>query len=717
MSPHTVLVALVCMLLACSDAAPDANTLPTVDNPGDQNQEEGETTALQVIATDANGDELVFSATGLPPGLVMDTNSGLISGVIGTDSAASSPYDVNVGVTDGYGSTMIEFRWTIELGPIVLVPGAVFVASDGDDANLGTESAPWATIHYALGQLSAGDTLYVRGGTYWESSLSTDLVGSADQPIAILNYPRESPIIDGGLRVFREVGNSDWELVDASIQLFRSVSTYDLVDVAGKFEDQDELHSLSRYEAMSDLIATNEFVGTGARYVGPGVLFDAASSRIFIRLQPSSAESLNGVSFDVPTNTDPRQIRLFLNDKTTGITFENASHIVFSGIHLANHYHGFELSAADHITLSKLSIAMNYIGIRMEDGSHHARIDSVDVNAFFPPWVAWTDMKGSDNQYQPVPDIKPSGMSGTGTPLIHDIEILNCHFNGVFDGHVFDAYNINIHHNTYTVRDDMAQVGTNSYEVEIHHNLIIGPGISHNGRGDSSAAPGTKYIHHNIIDSTPAMLWGRHDPDGMLRPAYSGWHGQTPFPTHTGSGPGDGDPWKIYHNTVLYDGTGHSGGTGHELWKSINDTGEAHEVYNNIFVQTTDNPIVDDQSTTDGLQIYDGNLYYRASGTKPLFENISDSSGSLDFLSLSEFLGSSTFIESQSMYAPGWDSSSVQADPELGDPSGGDYRPSAGGPAALGALDITSLGFPGLKGDVFRGATDPEGLESVGAPN
>jgi hypothetical protein len=43
---------------------------------------------------------------------------------------------------------------------------AYYLAVNGNDANPGTEAAPFATFTFALKQLRAGDTLYVRGGTY-----------------------------------------------------------------------------------------------------------------------------------------------------------------------------------------------------------------------------------------------------------------------------------------------------------------------------------------------------------------------------------------------------------------------------------------------------------------------------------------------------------------------------------------------------------------------
>lgn len=684
-----------------------------VSNPGTQTDTGGDTIFLKIIATDADNDILTYRVTGLPPGLYLNLESKTVLGMIAVGASEYSPYNVKVAVNDGTEASTVDFDWVI-LNP--LVPGAKYVSPSGKNSNPGSRAFPWKTLKYALSHIKGGDTLYLREGTYWETWLGTNLTGSALDPTVITNFPGEKPVIDGGLKAFRQLGNTDWELVDAKIHLYRSVAAFKMKSVSGKFEDQGEIYSLSQYQNMNDLTTTNEFVGRGPRYVGPGVHYNSTNRRIYIRLQPSREQSLNGVSFAVPVNLDPRQTRLFLNNETIALKLKKGtSYLTFSGIDIANHYHGFRAIGADHITFSDLSITMSYGAILLDAGSHHILVDNVTVNAFFPPWVAWTDMKGSDGQYRPVSRVKPSGVSGTGNPLIHDIEIRNSLFNKVFDGHVFDGYNINIHHNTYSVLDDTVQIGTNSYEVEIHHNKIFGPGVSHNGRGDSSIAPGTKYIHHNIIDATKPMLWGRHDPNGILRMSNTGWHGQHPFPTHTGKGLGKGDPWKIYHNTILYDGTKHSGGAGHELWQGINSTGQAHEVYNNIFIQTSDNPIVDDQATTrDALQIYDGNLYFRTSGNGPLFDQIKDGSGTHNYNSLSDFLASQTFVNSKKLYSPGWEASGIEADPELTDPDNGNYLPAFSGPAASGAVDISNLGFPGLKGDEFRGCTDPEGAEIIG---
>ena len=45
-------------------------------------------------------------------------------------------------------------------------PRTSYVSTSGSDRNDGTIGAPWLTLRYAVAQLHAGDTLYMRGGTY-----------------------------------------------------------------------------------------------------------------------------------------------------------------------------------------------------------------------------------------------------------------------------------------------------------------------------------------------------------------------------------------------------------------------------------------------------------------------------------------------------------------------------------------------------------------------
>lgn len=72
-----------------------------------------------------------------------------------------------------------------------------YVAPYGDDENLGTFESPFGTIQHAVYTAEVpGDTVYVRGGTYHEAIQFTRS-GTAENPIRILAYGDEKPIIDG----------------------------------------------------------------------------------------------------------------------------------------------------------------------------------------------------------------------------------------------------------------------------------------------------------------------------------------------------------------------------------------------------------------------------------------------------------------------------------------------------------------------------------------
>ncbi|MCK0126994.1 cadherin repeat domain-containing protein, partial [Gelidibacter sp. F2691] len=132
------------------------NQAPVVTNPGTQNSVEGAAVTLQIVASDADEDNLSYATTGLPVGLAIDATTGLISGTISADASANSPYTVEVTVTDDgapSASTKIAFTWNVSTdatenqAPVVTNPGTQnsvegatvtlqIVASDADQDNL-----------------------------------------------------------------------------------------------------------------------------------------------------------------------------------------------------------------------------------------------------------------------------------------------------------------------------------------------------------------------------------------------------------------------------------------------------------------------------------------------------------------------------------------------------------------------------------------------------
>ncbi|UII27141.1 T9SS type A sorting domain-containing protein [Fulvivirga maritima] len=74
-----------------------------------------------------------------------------------------------------------------------------YVSPSGSDSNSGTQGSPFATLTHAISVVSAGDYIYMRGGTYYYSSsivIDRSKNGSSSAPIRVFAYNGETPIID-----------------------------------------------------------------------------------------------------------------------------------------------------------------------------------------------------------------------------------------------------------------------------------------------------------------------------------------------------------------------------------------------------------------------------------------------------------------------------------------------------------------------------------------
>lgn len=88
------------------------------------------------------------------------------------------------------------------IGAVMAQAATYYVATAGNDANPGTASQAFRTIARGINSLKAGDTLYIRGGTYAESidsNKQTIPTGTswADAPV-ISAYPNESVVLQIG---------------------------------------------------------------------------------------------------------------------------------------------------------------------------------------------------------------------------------------------------------------------------------------------------------------------------------------------------------------------------------------------------------------------------------------------------------------------------------------------------------------------------------------
>lgn len=87
-----------------------------------------------------------------------------------------------------------------------------YVATGGSNTNPGTIDRPWATIAYAVNSssgVSAGDTIYVRGGSYQEGNLQPEISGEYGNMINLWEYPGETVICDNS-RITINTGINFW---------------------------------------------------------------------------------------------------------------------------------------------------------------------------------------------------------------------------------------------------------------------------------------------------------------------------------------------------------------------------------------------------------------------------------------------------------------------------------------------------------------------------
>ena len=107
--------------------------------------------------------------------------------------SAASNYVLRLTANDSNMSSYDEVNITVNQGNIY------YVATNGNNNNPGTLSQPWLTIRKAAQTMAAGDTTYIRSGTYYETeSITPTASGSAANGyITFQNYQDEEVTLDG----------------------------------------------------------------------------------------------------------------------------------------------------------------------------------------------------------------------------------------------------------------------------------------------------------------------------------------------------------------------------------------------------------------------------------------------------------------------------------------------------------------------------------------
>jgi Right handed beta helix region len=127
------------------------------------------------------------------------SGGGTISaGLYTAPATVSSPMTVTVTAISQLDMSKTAAAQVTVTGSTPPVSGnSFYVSSTGNDSNPGTLTSPWRTIQHAANTVQAGDTVYVRAGTYNES-VNVGVSGSSSAgPVTFASYPGETAIVDG----------------------------------------------------------------------------------------------------------------------------------------------------------------------------------------------------------------------------------------------------------------------------------------------------------------------------------------------------------------------------------------------------------------------------------------------------------------------------------------------------------------------------------------
>jgi hypothetical protein len=289
------------------------------------------------------------------------------------------------------------------------------------------------------------------------------------------------------------------------------------------------------------------------------------------------------------------------------------------------------------------------------------------------------------------------------------------YFHDFFDSALSEgAHHVEVHNVEFRSWDDAWQMFGSLHHIDLHHNTYLGAGPSREGSKTELAnpAPGTLWIHDNIIDTTRYRIFyyrfGHFDRETgrPTDPTGIGWREPIPFSAHKVPTAGKRTiPWKLYQNTIVTGINGIPSATGYvglgQFGAPTALVEASHEVYNNIIVVRDGRPLGLTWVNT-GAEIYDGNVYWGwsshrfPSGYRSIWRYMDRSAGQFngeknsltDVAQLRELASQ----DSRAYYPPGWESAGLSVDPKLS----AYYKPF--NPIiATGAINLTATGWPGTE--------------------
>jgi hypothetical protein len=201
-------------------------------------------------------------------------------------------YEVRVTYTDPngvFGINPVTRTITTRSDSFTLGSGdTYYVATNGSDSNPGTVALPWRTIQHAADNVGAGDTVYIKEGTYTEL-VTLSASGTAENWITFLNYSDDTVTIDGqGIRRCLIFSNNVHHNRVKGLRFLNNDNGYAVTVSNGSWDIVIEDNYFSGYDGAM-IIGTDWEVGSN---VGNVVI---QNNDIYVTTIPTSAQHI--VSF------------------------------------------------------------------------------------------------------------------------------------------------------------------------------------------------------------------------------------------------------------------------------------------------------------------------------------------------------------------------------------------------------------------------------------
>ncbi len=550
-------------------------------------------------------------------------------------------------------------------GEMIYVDGKV-----GDDGNAGTAGKPMKTVQAAVTQASAGQTVVIRAGTYYENVLVSK-AGEPNKPITVRAYPKELVVIDAGYPEFYNDPKNAWEPVAAGTDgavagEYRSTKTYEMApwQLCANFGDSmlplivywniKDLRESQMYWTLSANSAKDEGV-----YCGPGVYYNAETKRIHIRMAHTTLKMLGDDNYRGVT--DPREIPLVIGGKSAeaALTVANSAHVVVQDIVLRG---GGRTPAS---VLSSYDVELNgctlYAGNTALEANftNKLRVLHTAFRGACSPWNFRGHMKYRSREAKVL---SASGWAGSG---MEDLELGYCEFTDSIDGIFIGGVNRTRFHNCYmdNFTDDgifvssgttpdgtTAGGGIDLYENRISRVLtVFAFGVGHgrqltlDDEKKIKQLGGGLFAYRNIFDFRTPVHYNlpTNASEDTERDEFGRMMGDHGSPTW--------EPVSFYQNTLVYGG---SDGRGVYVWSAALGGGTVRRVFNNAFVYTKGLPGPVVLKPHGDLQC-DNNLTWS-------FDPEFNGQDPYD-----RFKKSADFALSKTYYAPGWMANNLVADPKF----------------------------------------------------